>query len=91
MVTVSDPTRGEQAIAIVEPLPREQITCRDLLAFLRGRLPAAQVVDRIILVVELPRTRDGHPDRHRLRNMYSAAASPAHPGQRPEGSEDRHA
>ena len=74
VLTTQHALRGEQTMAIVEPAAREQLTSRELLAFLRGQLSPAGVPDGIIIVVELPRTRDGHPDRPRLHRMYAEGA-----------------
>jgi len=75
VIGVPDPTWGQSVKAVVEPVPGEQPTADELIAFCRERI-ASYKKPRFVDVVEaLPRTPSGAVDREAVKRAHGGGGT----------------
>ena len=68
-----DPKWGERPVLLVEMREKDDISDRELLDALRGRVAAWWIPDKVVRVGEMPPASTGKIDKKRLRSEYSQA------------------
>jgi long-chain acyl-CoA synthetase len=76
VVSRPDPRKGEQPVAFVAPNEHAQISDRDLIQFLRGKLADYKVPRHIVVMPSLPRNATGKILKTTLREMARSNQAP---------------
>ncbi len=69
----ADPKWGERPVLLVEMRGSRQLDDEELLAPLRGRVPAWWIPDAIVRLAQMPLASTGKIDKMRLRFDYGGA------------------